>query len=299
MKRFFLVGLIFAALLFAAAINGFLDVPLLSTPANPAAGNIRLYGVTSTGKLGCLSSAGADCMPSGGGGGSAPTVDTFANIVASAPADGTIGIPTNSFYTMLVRSAGAWRYFMLGREMFPAVPGSFTLDNAADTTTTTTTGSITMGSAANTLQLTAYYAAIPGATFTTTAHILYHGAAGGNGYCFLGVGDTGGAYTVLALDPSNDLLYQVRWNSSTSFGGGGVFGGIANLMSSDSARGSWLRISEGGGTRAYQVSGDGNEWRTVGTEATGTFLTTARYAFGLNRAGAFSRACTFTTVEAN
>jgi parallel beta-helix repeat protein len=51
------------------AFNGYFDVAKISAPSNPAAGNFRVFANTTTGKLACLDSAGADCMPAGGGGG--------------------------------------------------------------------------------------------------------------------------------------------------------------------------------------------------------------------------------------
>src|SRR5947207_11447542 len=34
-----------------------------TTPANPGSSNIRIYGSSNTGKVACVDSAGADCMP--------------------------------------------------------------------------------------------------------------------------------------------------------------------------------------------------------------------------------------------
>lgn len=47
----------------------FEDFPLQATPGNPPAGNIRVYGDNGSGNLTCLTSAGANCLPTGGGGG--------------------------------------------------------------------------------------------------------------------------------------------------------------------------------------------------------------------------------------
>jgi hypothetical protein len=42
------------------------DVTEIAAPANPAAGNDRIYTNSTTHKLACLTSSGVDCMPSGG-----------------------------------------------------------------------------------------------------------------------------------------------------------------------------------------------------------------------------------------
>lgn len=46
--------------------GSFRDVPLVSAPANPASGYDRLYGASGSGDLACLTSAGANCLPSSG-----------------------------------------------------------------------------------------------------------------------------------------------------------------------------------------------------------------------------------------
>jgi hypothetical protein len=49
--------------------SGFVDFSNIAAPANPSAGQMRVFANNSTGFLSCLTSAGANCMPSGGGGG--------------------------------------------------------------------------------------------------------------------------------------------------------------------------------------------------------------------------------------
>jgi hypothetical protein len=49
--------------------NSYHDVTRIVAPSNPASGSLRLFANNATGKLACLDSSGADCMPSGGGGG--------------------------------------------------------------------------------------------------------------------------------------------------------------------------------------------------------------------------------------
>ena len=62
MKKATITVLIFCAVLFGATVNGWLDLPFMSSPANPPSG-VRLYANTATGKLGCVNASGADCSP--------------------------------------------------------------------------------------------------------------------------------------------------------------------------------------------------------------------------------------------
>lgn len=49
--------------------NSFIDVAEIAAPANPASGNERWYANSSTHQFSCLTSGGANCAPTGGGGG--------------------------------------------------------------------------------------------------------------------------------------------------------------------------------------------------------------------------------------
>jgi hypothetical protein len=56
-----------ATLLFGQElINGYRDWSLIPSPGNPAAGALRFFGNTATGRFGCLDSSGATCWPDGG-----------------------------------------------------------------------------------------------------------------------------------------------------------------------------------------------------------------------------------------
>lgn len=73
----------------------------------------------------------------GGGGGAAPSVDTYANLVASTPDNGTIGIATDDPLAYLVYAGSAWRQYYKGVRVTPPSSGSFS-DHATPGTTTTT-----------------------------------------------------------------------------------------------------------------------------------------------------------------
>jgi len=47
--------------------SGYADHTRISAPSNPSAGSLRVFANNTTGKLACLDSSGADCMPSAGG----------------------------------------------------------------------------------------------------------------------------------------------------------------------------------------------------------------------------------------
>src|SRR5262249_33859956 len=50
-------------------LSSYSDWKRITAPSNPASGSLRLFANNSTGKLACIDSSGADCMPSGGMGG--------------------------------------------------------------------------------------------------------------------------------------------------------------------------------------------------------------------------------------
>jgi hypothetical protein len=62
--------------------TGYQDATEIAAPANPSSGNDRLYLDSATHKLACLTSAGANCMPAGSGGGS--TTVLYASAVSGA-----------------------------------------------------------------------------------------------------------------------------------------------------------------------------------------------------------------------
>jgi hypothetical protein len=63
MKKLVLLFAAACAILYGAAVNGWLDLPVMAAPSAPSAGAARLFINSATGKLDCLASGGADCMP--------------------------------------------------------------------------------------------------------------------------------------------------------------------------------------------------------------------------------------------
>jgi hypothetical protein len=58
-------------------LSSYADMTRISAPSNPSAGSLRLFANNATGKLACLDSSGADCMPAGGGGSPAGSTGDF------------------------------------------------------------------------------------------------------------------------------------------------------------------------------------------------------------------------------
>jgi hypothetical protein len=48
-------------------VGGYQDFATIAAPSNPASGFVRLFGSSSSGNLECLTSGGANCLPTGGG----------------------------------------------------------------------------------------------------------------------------------------------------------------------------------------------------------------------------------------
>src|SRR5581483_1413648 len=67
MKKVIWIVATASVLLYGAAVNGWLDLPAMAVPANPAAGTGRLFINSSTGKLACVAPDGTDCMPAAAG----------------------------------------------------------------------------------------------------------------------------------------------------------------------------------------------------------------------------------------
>jgi len=81
--------------------SGYQDVTEISTPANPAAGNDRLYLSTATHQLACLTSSGGNCNPTGGGGSG-----TVTSVALTVPAWLTVGgSPVTTSGTLAVTAA--------------------------------------------------------------------------------------------------------------------------------------------------------------------------------------------------
>jgi hypothetical protein len=128
-KRLMVVaGLVcFALLCYGATVlvlNAVYDQPEIAAPSNPASGFDRVYMDSTTHKWTCLTSAGASCAPSGGGGGS--PIAAIKQAIASRASN------TASF--SIASTAGNILVVILGWE-----GGAATASNFADTASTSYT----------------------------------------------------------------------------------------------------------------------------------------------------------------
>jgi hypothetical protein len=71
------------------SFSGYFDATRISAPGNPSSGSLRLFANDTTGKLACLDSAGADCMPSGGGASWSALTDPSGNLSLAMAANRT------------------------------------------------------------------------------------------------------------------------------------------------------------------------------------------------------------------
>src|SRR6185312_14820289 len=97
--------------------TGYQDAAKIAAPANPSSGNVRLYADSTSGNLTCLTSAGANCLPTGSGspGGLSGTVQVnnggaFGGITGSSfsnSADSSLGSITMLGLTYTTTTSGA------------------------------------------------------------------------------------------------------------------------------------------------------------------------------------------------
>jgi hypothetical protein len=129
------------------------DVTEIAAPANPAAGNDRLYTDSGTHKLACLTSGGADCMPTGGGSAGPQYGFTLNTGVAASPAfpnqiDPVTGtITACKFLTQASDGATALTFNikLAGSSILSGSSATIAAGTASQTITTLTlTGSITV-----------------------------------------------------------------------------------------------------------------------------------------------------------
>ena len=85
-----------------------------------------------------------------------------------------------------------------------------------------------------------------------------------------------GKLLLMAYEPSANNLYFQRWNSVTSFNSQVSVRGVFPAFN-------WFRVTRVGTTIEYWLSSDGLDWRSIGTDAEGTFSGTIdRIGFSAN-----------------
>lgn len=148
-----------------------------------------------------------------GGGGAAPVEDTYANILAASPTDGTLGIPTNDRDALLVRASGAWRQMFRGRRVLP--PGVPAVTINAPTVVSTALGQIIRASNASVAALEGWA--------TEWAEICVEGASDADANTGWGVimrDSVADRYLTLHIDNGGggDVLNSFRLTAGLAFG---------------------------------------------------------------------------------
>lgn len=105
------------------------DVSEIAAPANPSAGVDRLYTNSTTHKLACLTSGGADCMPSGGGGSAwSSLTDPTGNLSLSMAGNlstfsGTDAMNTSTASAHFIVGLNTWDQTYTAQQSISAIAG--------------------------------------------------------------------------------------------------------------------------------------------------------------------------------
>jgi hypothetical protein len=185
-KPFFFALIPIAAFAAGVVINGYRDIPNLSTPSAPASGFVRYY---AKGNAFCSETSGAveTCGLGGGGGGGG--VIAPASITTLSGSCATVGLQlfTDALYSGAYCNGSTWQYFLAGQALTPPslAAGSYSWTNQASATLTAQTNGIwtfiypgyNNGSAH---QLNIYDEALPTPPFTTNYRMNIAMTSGNN-----------------------------------------------------------------------------------------------------------------------
>lgn len=215
-----------------------------------------------------------------GGGGGGSERDTYANLIATTPSDGTIGFPTNGFD--LLQYDSGWRHWGPIYPFTAPDDSSFSWINQGGASVNTTNGGIYLlapggGSGANLRmrQITA-----PATPYTITAYLLptfleksFHSYGmffreNGTGeiHVFDVVGDSTGAGS-----PST-LMRSSKFSSPTAFSADYQTARVIQPIH-------WFQISDDGANRICRYSGNGQHWISFHSIGRTDFLTADRVGF--------------------
>jgi hypothetical protein len=256
-----LIGFLAAALLMGAVLNGWLDLPVISAPANPSAGFLRLFADTSTGKLGCKDSSGASCLAGGAASGwnaglSSFTEETLTNYAVADVSNGGIEFHSTGGGA---QGAGTIKY---------RSNAAFNAGNAS-----VAVGFQLVGNVAG--QSFILYLKDGSCTGTGPGYITF--------YFNFDVGTNAWGVGTWHNDCAGNWAGDGFTNRKTSFAGTGAF-----------------RIRESSGTRYYEISADplGRAgWMILGSESTGAYITPTQTGFwsSVGSASGVSQAAVITT----
>jgi hypothetical protein len=295
MRRFFssvckLLAFFFGVVLLGATLNGVLDVARMSAPSNPSAGSLRLYGNNSTGKLACLDSTGADCMPGGGGGGAAPAIGTFSTVSGTACTAGQIGLTTDSVYLGVCNSTPAWRWLWGSILVSPAASSGWTWTNQGTSSVATVGGAQLLTLAGSPSQWRLYQRTAPATPYSATLRWVHDDLVNvsntmveGGGVCLTDGTKFEVLYAIVQTPGGAGYLVE-KWNSTNSFSAGpaGVYSSdlvfpaprlaLPNFQS--------MRVADDGTNVSLQYATDGANWVTLWSEARTAFFAAGPTSYG-------------------
>lgn len=223
MKKHALLFALFVGciVLSGAAIIGYQDIAVITTPGNPASGYDRLY-VTSGGGLSCLTSAGANCIPTG----AASPLTTKGDLYTFGTANTRLAVGTNG--QVLYANSGATNGIdyeapisltttgTSGASTFtPGNPNVLNIPQYSGTTTTIANGTATLTSSAISSAACSSATTVSATGVATTDAIIATVNAdptATTGYVPL----TAGSLYIWPYPTSNNVNFKVCNNTSSS-----------------------------------------------------------------------------------
>lgn len=222
----------------------------------------------------------------GGGGGSER--DTYANLIASTPAAGTVGFPTDGFDLLQYDSGWSPWGPLLPLTTVPTAGWS-----SVNSPTVTTPGGkvFVTGAAAASDNIRMYLRSVPSAPYVVTMAYLPRMVWPANflhcGICLRESG-TGEIMTFGPLNDSTvvaavDHFAAIKWTNATTFSAKYTLT-PANATAPQWQRGPvmWLQIEDDNTTRFLRVSNDGFHWFTLFSVGRTDFLTPDQIGIAIN-----------------
>lgn len=242
----------------AVLVNALEDFVQIGTPANPPAGNSRMYVSSTTHQLSCLNSDGSSCSPSGGGGGVS---------LAQLGVMAALSNPTSLTWTWFNQASSVVTTSSTTDAINLYTPNSAGNNLSGRTTPVT-------GSSPYTLTI-GLYANLPENNFGQCGETVTNGT----NYIVIRVNNNSGGFDGFTWTGTGSPA-----TSLFSVGGPAAFDLARNVI--------FLRIQETSTNRLYSYSFDGLNFHQMFSETAGSFLVpTAGGFFALANGQDFS-ACT-------
>lgn len=210
----------------------------------------------------------------GGSGAPTPITNTYANIVATtcdSGANGTIAIPTDSFYDMLLCNGSSWQHYFMGKVLTP--PSTSVLTTAVNSpTVVTTNGGMYIGGAAGTLQVRGQYQTAPATPYTVDVVYIPHWVGNASAKVVAGISYRASAADDQAIFGHTNINTCVvnQYTSLTVLGNQQRTG--PPLHPYDKVV--WARMTNDGTTRRFWESSNGVRYmETLGSHGHNAFIT--------------------------